>query len=477
MRVLSKARPRRQARQRGLKSTLATLAAGLLSAAAARGADAPAPDAKYSDLFYESRRDQDPGTGSRIDGSLLFYQESGRVRAIEPSVSASINVGDDHFLSLGFVSDSVTGATPNGAVPSTRPQNFVTPIQAVGSSVTSTRASGGSTIIQLPPTPGQIATAALGRQFTAPANTLPLDHGFNDQRFAGNIGWAQSVTAETKITAGAGYSSEHDYSSATLSTSIAQDFNAHNTTVSLAVSGEFDKSTPYGGTPTPMTAMSGQWKGPGQSRTVLDVVAGLTQVMNRYWLAQLNFSYGTSNGYNTDPYRIISVVDASGQPVNSLYESRPRSRTRESVYFGNKVNLGDNIIDASFRYFTDDWGIKSTTVQISDRYKVSDLLYVEPQVRWYHQTAASFYHYYLDSRAAVPVYASSDTRLGTFTGLTYGGKIGLAVGDNSEINLQGLYYRQTGNGHPTGAPGQLAQQNLFPTLTAISVITGFSIGF
>ena len=461
----------------GIRRTLATLAAGLLSASAARAADAPAPQANPADLFYVSRTDEPPSTGSRIDGSVLFYQETGRVRAIEPALSTSINLGDEHYLSLGVVSDSVTGATPNGAVPSNRVQNFLTPIKVTGSTVTTTSASGGSTIVQLPPTPGQVAAAALGRQYSAAPNTLPVDGGFNDQRFAGNIGWAQPVTDTMKMTAGAAYSSEHDYTSGTVNASLAQDFNGRNTTASLAVNAEFDRSSPFGGTPTPLTSMNAQWKGPGQSRTILDFVGGLTEVVNRYWLAQLNYSYGTSNGYNTDPYRIISVVDASGQPIDNIYENRPRDRTRESVYFGNKVYLGSNVVDASFRYFWDSWGIKSETLEVSDRYAVNDLLYVEPQVRWYHQTAASFYHYYLNSSSPLPTYASSDTRLGTFTGMTYGSKIGLAVGNQTEINLLGLYYRQSGNGHPAGAPGQLAQQNLFPGVTAISVIAGFSVGF
>ena len=67
-------------------------------------------------------------------------------------------------ISLGFVFDSVSGATPNGAVPSDLPQTFVTPIKAQGSTATVTSASGVSTIIHLPPSPGDLAAAAGARR-------------------------------------------------------------------------------------------------------------------------------------------------------------------------------------------------------------------------------------------------------------------------------------------------------------------------
>ena len=44
---------------------------------------------------------------------------------------------------------------------------------------------------------------------------------------------------------------------------------------------------------------------------------GLTEVMTRRWLMQLNYSYDAQSGYQNDPYRIISVVDPiSGEPTS-----------------------------------------------------------------------------------------------------------------------------------------------------------------
>ena len=96
--------------------------------------------------------------------------------------------------------------------------------------------------------------------------------------------------------------------------------------------------------------MSADQKGPNASKTVASLVVGVTQVMNRYWLAQLNYSVGTTNGYQTDPYRILSVVDPiSGAPLQYLYEGRPGSRIRQSLYFANKLAIGPTFADVSAR--------------------------------------------------------------------------------------------------------------------------------
>ena len=48
-----------------------------------------------------------------------------------------------------------------------------------------------------------------------------------------------------------------------------------------------------------------------------DSSLGLTQVVTRNWLMALNYSYDFQKGYQTDPYRVISVVDPNtGEPTS-----------------------------------------------------------------------------------------------------------------------------------------------------------------
>jgi hypothetical protein len=152
-------------------------------------------------------------------------------------------------------------------------------------------------------------------------------------------------------------------------------------------------------------------------------------------------------------------------------------RTRQSVYADNKVDLGPNIFELSGRYYWDSWGIKSETVEAADRIALGSVVYVKPDVRWYRQSAANFFQYYLVQGQALPPFASSDTRLGKFTAWTFGATIGAKVFDSSEVYLRGQYYEQQGAARPANAIGQLANQDLFGGVKAMSVMVGYSYHF
>jgi len=471
-----------QLKKRGnMRNKLARISAGLLAAALPPLAGKAAAQSYYDDAYAVRNDNFGPGFSySQLDAALLVYHEAGgRVSAVEPTMNFAMHAADGSQLSIGAVADAVSGATPNGAVPSNQPQNFVTPIKAHCSSTSVTGASGGSTIIQLPPTPGQLAAAALGRQYTVPANTLPVDKGFEDHRAALTGAWAQPLGGITEVGIGGGFSRESDYQSISANTHISQNFNANNTTVSLTLNSEFDSSFPYGGIPTPLTAMNAQWKTQkGRDKTQLGFVTGLTQVMSRNWLTQFNYAFDRQSGYQNDPYRILSVVDPiSGAPTQSLYENRPTKRQSHSFYWDNKLDLGPTVTDLSLRYFTDSWGVKSVTGELAERLNLGSAFYVEPSARYYSQSGANFFHYYLTGGQALPAYATSDSRLGAFHATTFGAKFGWIVSKRSEFYLKGEYYTQGGNSHPAGAIGQLKQQDLFPKTSAAIAFIGYSWDF
>ena len=445
-----------------VRRALAAAGAGLLASAHAKAQEPPA----------------DVPT-TTVDSALLVYHEVNRVQAIEPEVNVSHKFDEDSTLNFGITADSLTGATPLGAVPSTLPQTYVRPYKVIplGTPVTVTTASGGSTVVLVPPPTGA-KTQTLAASTIVPPNTYPLDHGFYDRRVAGHLGWEQALTSNLKLDGGIAYSTEHDYRSESANIGISQDFNGHNTTLSAAVNYESDLSFPIGGTPTPLTQMNGNWKGPNASLHEVDAVVGITQVMSRRWLATLSYSYSDEHGYQTDPYKIMSIVDpASGQPTEQIYESRPDLRRKQSVFFDNKVHLATDVISASLRGFKDDWGIKSLTADLRYRWQIGMNYYIEPHLRYYTQSAADFFRYYLVSGEAIPQYASADTRLAKFHAQTYGVKFGVPFNETSELNLRVEYYDQHGNGSPAGAIGQLQQQNLFPDLKAYTLLLGYTFAF
>ena len=460
-----------------LRSALGLMTANLLAAAA----NAQTPETvRVSSPASSSSAEQDFETGAdlksgltRIDSAVLFYQEAGgRVKAIEPVMTATLNGSDGQTLSARFTYDSLTGASPNGATPWSSPQTFTTPAHAPGTTSTTTSASGRSVLVTIP------GTGTVARQYTVPSGELPVDQGFQDQRYAIDLSYSRPLDETTRASIGGGYSHETDYQSYLANVGLSKDFNQHSTTLSATLNYEHDVSSPAFGIPTPLTQISGEVKGPDQTKDVVNLVAGVTQVMNRYWLAQLNYSVGQTTGYQSDPYRIISVVDpATGGPLQYLYESRPDSRLRQSIYFGNKIALGPTVLDLSARAYHDDWGIKSATLEVSDRVQFGPRFYVEPGVRYYKQTAADFFHNYLLGGQAVPEFASSDSRLDAFSAVSANLKFGFKFTPTNEVYLQVQDYKQTGDTNTSGAPGYLATQDLFSGSHATSVMLGLSVAF
>lgn len=390
--------------------------------------------------------DISPDKGWKVDTAVLYYKEDqGRVQAAEPIVNFKKDYGDERTLNVKVTLDSLTGASPNGATASSQPQTFTGP-------------SGNKTY-----------TAGPGQQ--------PLDSEFKDTRAAVHVNWDQPLNEDYKASVGGGISSEFDFKSLSLNGAIVRELNNKNTTLSAGLNLELDSLNPVGGKPVALTSVSANQKDGNDNKTVIDALFGVTQVINRRTIMQWNYSLSTSSGYHTDPYKVLSVVDGvSGLPQDYLFESRPDSRTRHSLFWQTKYHLAEDVIDVSYRYMTDDWGINSHTLDLRYRYMLGTNSYLEPHLRFYTQTAADFYHNYLVQGQAVPGFASADPRLGEFDATTFGIKYGRQLSNDREFSVRVEQYSQSGSA-PTNAPGQLAAQNLFPDLNALMVQFGYSFKF
>jgi hypothetical protein len=416
----------------------------------------------------------DAGADSTVvDSALAYYKESdGRIQAIEPVVNLRHDFGDGKLLNLNLTYDSLSGSTPNGALTSDQPQTFSTPSggsQANTPQANATRSeqddSGGST------------------SYTVPAGQLPMDPNFHDQRMALGAGYQFPLSRLTQMNMGGDVSYERDFFSTSANASIAHDFNQKNTTLSLGVSAEFDSLSPIGGAPVPGTDYSLSEKTGGKSKNDTGLLFSITQVMTRRWISELNLSTNRATGYLNDPYKIVSVIEPSGTTAGYLYESRPATRTRNVLYWENRVALDSAAAALSLRYMTDDWGIRSDTANLSVRWSNSSRTqYLEPSVRWYQQTAADFYTPWIDSAAVSSIdNASADSRLGAFHAFTYGVKYALKMPDESgfngsEFSVRLEYYQQFAD-HKTSGPGSLQTLDLYPGLSSLMLQFGWRFGF
>jgi hypothetical protein len=298
-------------------ASLAAATCGLLGALPA--APAAAQDAKDWD----------------IESSLLYYgEDNDRVKDVSLDVAIRRALDEDRSFSINLTVDSLTGATPNGAVPTNDVQVF-------------TGASGGKGYIV---EPGEV----------------PLDPTFLDTRIAASANWQQGLGESSRWNVGMSISDEYDYFHVGANARFEHDFNLKNTTAYLGIAYGQDDIKPVGGAPiglTPMVALQDNGGGddeePGdddgyrdggtsQSKDVADLLVGVTQILSRRSLLELSYSYGKADGYLTEPYKILSVVDPvtgipvpgpDGAPFLYLYEKRPDQRTKQSVSCGMAPRL------------------------------------------------------------------------------------------------------------------------------------------
>ncbi|HVA40294.1 MAG TPA: DUF3570 domain-containing protein, partial [Candidatus Binataceae bacterium] len=357
-----------------------------------------------------------------FDTALAYYHEN---------VDASKRLQDGQLLDFDLTVDSLTGSSPNGALTNNLPQTFTSP------------------------------SGKPGHGYTTLPGELPVDPHFHDQRIAVAASWQCPWSRVTRWTVGAKVSDEHDFLSVTGDLSIARNFNEKNTTASLGVYDENDKLRPIGGEPVPGSDFALAEKRGNPSKNGVGALLGFTQVMNRHWLSQVNLAVDRFTGYLNDPYKILSVIDSGGVTSGYLYEKRPDSRTRESIYAENRFGWERASVDLALRYFTDSWKIHSDTARLRFRWwNPGRSQYWEPSVRWYRQSAADFYLPWVPADAASSLtYASSDSRLAAFHAMTYGLEYGTDLGKESEqprrkLTVRLEFYRQTVD-HGTPGPGPL----------------------
>lgn len=394
-----------------------------------------------------------------IDTAVLFYSESDNgVSAFEPAIYAGKDLGDGERIDLRLVVDVLTGATPNGAHPSSVAQTFTTP-------------SGSGT-------------------YTTQPGETPRDDSFKDTRVAIGVDWTLPISRLQRIKLGLNGSGEYDYTSLGASATYLQDFNNRNTTLSAGLAYSNDTVSPVGGVPSALNPMLTPGEtlrdGADDTKTLTDFILGITQVISRKTLVQLNYSLGMYDGYLTDPYKIVTVVDSNGDLDNSallnvnanalpyVYEKRPDSRQINSLYFKAVHHLTRDVINFSYRYFWDDWGISSNTFDLKYRYEIGRG-YLQPQLRYYLQDAADFYRHNLvqgtDVDASGTVLldnVSSDYRLAKMTTTTVSLKYGYALGDNSELSVRAGFMNQSVD------DGDVPAGEETPDTDAIIVNAGYS---
>lgn len=392
-------------------------------------------------------------TSWEYESGLLVYAEEDRTSGVEWIAEGRFEQDNDEKLTVRLEFDSIGGSSPNGVAASNQEQTFTTP-------------SGRDS-------------------YTVPANTLPTDPTFNDQRLGVLANKTVPLSRLKQFTYGAGVSQEFDYFNLDASLALQQETNQKNTVFDYGLWGSYGRVHPVGGAPAGLASMAPEdalqpRDTAAKTRRQIKGWIGLTQNLDRTSRIGFNLELHRQNGYLTDPYKLIGVVDdvnatTLGAPVDVIYENRPRTRLSHSLDATYKLFINPDAVKLNVRLYSDDWGVHSQTLGLSYRFRQDDASYWEPLVRLYRQSAADFYRHSLGQSETTPDVVSADLRLAEFTAITLGVSYGAKPEKNRKSSWQLLYYQQDGEHSPADAIGSQAGQDLFPTLRTLILQYVYSV--
>lgn len=316
----------------------------------------------------------------------LYYQDSQpglkRITVNSPSVYVLAPVGSDWSVEGSLVIDSLSGATPRW----------------------------------------QTAVSSASRM--------------SEERAAGDIKVTRYFD-RSSYSVGLSHSSEHDYVSNAISLNGSWSTADNNTTWNIGVASSEDKIEPTGGGVNNIGS---------RKKRADEMVIGLTQVLSRTDIVQLNATLSAGEGFYSDPYKLLDV--------------RPEARKQAAALarWNHHFEGDGSTLRSSYRYYRDSYGVKAHTVQFDWAKPVSESLMLTPLMRYYSQSAARFYvepQYDTTGAVVFPVPAagqliSGDQRLSAFGAVTLGLKVDYKLTEDWAVDGKVETYEQRGDWQLSG---------------------------
>jgi hypothetical protein len=167
----------------------------------------------------------------------------------------------------------------------------------------------------------------------------------------------------------------------------------------------------------------------------------------------LDFAY--QNGYLSTPFNRFYTKNA----LDAQMEVLPDQRIKVPIGIRGNIYLNERLILRNFyRFYWDNWGIISNTIQSELNTKISSALILSPSVRLYQQTGSQYF-YEREELLQLADFRTSDFDLSNFQSLFLG--LGVKIQPKNGIinplfnNLEikyGYYMRSNGlNAHLVSA--------------------------
>ena len=265
------------------------------------------------------------------------------------------------------------------------------------------------------------------------------------------------------------FSAEYDYTSVAFGGGILKQFNDKNTTIGLSGNVFLDAWNPV--YPTELKSYeqvngnlnqgffagvtildqngnaSSNWKPTtnfelikNKSRNSYSASISFSQIVSKNAQISLFADYVQQQGWLANPLQRVYFRDVANYYIgnaNSInsYTSRNNSdvfqladdierlpSSRVKTPFGMRFNYYINetfVVRSYYRYYFDNWGVKSHTANVEIPIKISDKFTLYPSYRYYTQTAANYFAPY-EQHLSTDTYYTSDFDLSEFNANQFG---------------------------------------------------------
>ncbi|MFI3185203.1 MAG: DUF3570 domain-containing protein [Methylococcaceae bacterium] len=280
----------------------------------------------------------------------------------------------------------------------------------------------------------------------------------------------------TTLTASGGLSDEPDFLSNFGSTNISHEFNDKLTTVSAGYGLTSNTITRNGSGHSAHSGAGHEHYGPthypdlNETSIFHNFNASIAQVLSKNTLFQSSASFTQQSGYLSNPYKYVyvrgeitpaeyyqmytasetvdwnAITNLEVVGTELFREKRPNQRNIFSV--SNGLNQHIPALNASvhfdYRYYADDWGIDSHTLELQWFQSIPGGVTVTPRLRYYSQSQADFFSPYFLAPRADGNY-SSDFRLSAFGDLSSGLTVSKEFARGIRLELGAEYVTHSGS--------------------------------
>lgn len=264
-----------------------------------------------------------------------------------------------------------------------------------------------------------------------------------DNRIYPSLSWSRENESKgTTLTGGVMFSTEFDYQSYGANIGFSQKtanrmgeftakFQTYLDQVKLIAPIELRANDDYG----------------TSGRNTFALSLAYSQIINRNFQIELLGDAVQQTGYLSLPFHRVYFND------NSVHqEILPDKRFKIPVGLRANYFLGDKVIlRAYYRYYTDDWGLKSNTFSLETPVKISPFVSVSPFYRYYSQAAAKYFAPYQQHTAFDDFY-TSNYDLSKFDSHFYGAGIRISP-KNGLFGVERLNMLEIRYGHYTKSVG------------------------